>query len=109
MTAKNIGIDVKAPEKECSDEKCPFHGHLSVRGQILVGKIVSTSMTRSAVITREYQDYLPKYERKITKIKKYHVHVPDCIELGIGDTVKFAECRKLAKTISFVVVEKVKQ
>ncbi|BAB59480.1 ribosomal protein small subunit S11 [Thermoplasma volcanium GSS1] len=109
MQARNIGLDVSVPEKECTDPHCPFHGNLPVRGQVLTGKVISTAMTRSVVVAREYQQYIPKYERKATKIKKYHVHVPDCIELRVGDTVRFAECRKLAKTISFVVVEKVKQ
>ncbi|MCY0852020.1 MAG: 30S ribosomal protein S17 [Thermoplasma acidophilum] len=109
MYTRNIGLDVKLPEGECNDPHCPYHGKLSVRGQVLTGKVVSANMTKSAVVAREYQQYIPKYERKATKIKKYHVHVPDCIKIKPGDTVRFAECRKLAKTISFVIVEKVNQ
>ena len=37
---RDIGIDVKPPERECEDENCPFHGTLSVRGQLLRGKVV---------------------------------------------------------------------
>ena len=33
----DIGIDVKLPTKICDDQFCPFHGTLSVRGQILDG------------------------------------------------------------------------
>ena len=35
---RDIGIDVTPPEKECTDQNCPFHGKLSVRGQILEGQ-----------------------------------------------------------------------
>lgn len=104
---RNIGLDVKLPEQECNDKKCPFHGELSIRGQIIDGVIESASMKGSAVVKRTHQRYLSKYERKITLFSKYHAHVPQCISLKPGDTVKIAECRKLAKTVSFVVVEKV--
>ncbi|WP_337860259.1 30S ribosomal protein S17 [Ferroplasma sp.] len=103
----NIGIDVKPPEKECKDPNCPFHGELPVRGQILTGTVVSVKMKRSIVIKRESKIYIKKYERYITKFTKYHAHLPDCIEVKIGDNVRAAECRKLAKTIDFVVIEKV--
>jgi small subunit ribosomal protein S17 len=104
---RNIGIDVKPPEKECNDINCPFHGELPVRGQILTGKVVSVKMKRSVVIRREAKIYIKKYERYITKFTKYHAHLPDCIDVKVGDNVRAAECRKLAKTIDFVVIEKV--
>ncbi|HLH86002.1 MAG TPA: 30S ribosomal protein S17 [Thermoplasmataceae archaeon] len=105
--AKNIGLDVKAPSKECNDRKCPFHGELKVRGQVIVGQVKSMSMIGSATIVREYKRLVKKYERKETRSSTYHAHVPKCIDLQVGDTVRIAETRKLAKTISFVVVEKV--
>lgn len=104
---RNIGLDVKLPEQECDDQKCPFHGALSIRGQIIDGVVESASMNGSAVIKKTYQRYLPKYERKMTLFSKYHAHVPGCIPVKPGDSVKIAECRKLAKTVTFVVVEKV--
>ena len=27
---KDIGLNVKAPQTECTDPNCPFHGHLAV-------------------------------------------------------------------------------
>ncbi len=104
---RNIGLDVKPPEEECKDPKCPFHGTLSIRGQIIDGIVDSASMKGGAVVKRAHQRYLSKYERKITLFSKYHAHVPDCIHVKPGDEVRIAECRKLAKTISFVIVEKV--
>ena len=107
--SRNIGLDVKPPTEECKDRNCPFHGDLSIRGQIITGEVESASMLKSAVIRRTYRKSIKKYERKMTQFSEYHVHVPDCIKLHPGDMVKIAECRKLAKTISFVVVERMSQ
>ncbi|AAT43234.1 30S ribosomal protein S17 [Picrophilus oshimae] len=104
---ENIGIDVKKPERTCNDPKCPFHGNLRIHGQIIVGTVVSTKMNGSIVLKRESRRLIKKYERYETKISKFHAHLPGCIDVRPGDRVKIAECRKLAKTISFVVVEKV--
>ncbi len=106
---KNIGISVAPPEAECTDAKCPFHGTLSVRGQVIEGTVESSAMKGSAVVTRERRRRIPKYERYETRFSKYHAHVPGCITVSKGDRVRIAECRKLAKTISFVIIEKVKQ
>lgn len=106
---KNIGLDVPPPAEECSDRNCPFHGELKVRGQLITGTVESASMKKSATIVREYMKPLRKYERKETRFSKYHAHVPECIHLKPGDQVRIAECRNLAKTISFVVIEKVNQ
>ncbi len=107
MEMRNIGIDVKPPEKECNDINCPFHGSLPVRGQMIAGKVISVKMERSIIIQRETKEYIKKYERYRTKFKKYHAHLPDCIDVKPGDVVRIGECRKLAKTINFVVIEKV--
>ena len=32
-----VGLNVKEPETKCDDPNCPFHGNLSVRGQVLEG------------------------------------------------------------------------
>ena len=61
--ARDIGYDVKPPEKECDDPHCPFHGTLPVRGKILIGRVVSTKMRRTIIVERNYLHYLPKYER----------------------------------------------
>jgi small subunit ribosomal protein S17 len=102
---RDIGYDVKLPESECDDENCPFHGKLSVRGQLFRGKVVKT-YEKSAVIERELLRYVPKYERYLKKISKIHAHNPPCIDAKPGDDVTIIECRPLSKTKSFVVVEK---
>lgn len=103
---KDIGIDVKPPEKECEDEKCPFHGRLRVRGILLEGVVVSDRMNRTVVVRRDYLHYLPKYERYEKRSSKIHAHNPPCINAKVGDKVLIAECRPLSKTKKFVVIEK---
>ena len=86
-TAANIGIDVKPPKQECDDQFCPFHGTLSVRGQILEGIVVTDRMQNTAVVRREYMREIPKYERLEKKSGKYIVHSPPCLEAKAGDQV----------------------
>lgn len=104
---RNIGLEVTPPEKECSDPKCPFHGKITVRGQMIEGVVKSSSMKGTAVVRRPLRTYLKKYQRYLTRYSSYHAHIPGCMEIKPGDRVRIAECRKLAKTVSFVVVEKV--
>ncbi|MGC8584824.1 MAG: 30S ribosomal protein S17 [Thermoplasmata archaeon] len=102
---KDIGVEVKQPEKECNDPKCPFHGDLKVHGQVIEGTVSSANMIKTVVVVREYLRYDKKYERYEKRRRKYHAHVPDCISVKEGDRVKIMECRPLAKTVSFVVIE----
>ena len=108
MTAnvRNIGIEVAAPEGECSDPNCPFHGTLSVRGQIIDGVVASVKMDGTAVVERNYLKYQQKYERYEKRSSRYSVHAPACLGLKVGDNVSIMECRPLSKTVSFVAVEK---
>ena len=102
---RNIGIDVKSPENVCNDKDCPFHGNLSVRGQIFEGIVVSDKGHNTVVIKREIVRYIPKYER-YEKRTTMAAHNPSCIDAKVGDKVKIAECRPISKTKSFVVIEK---
>ena len=102
----DIGIDVKAPESTCTDQFCPFHGTLSVRGQILEGQVVSDKMQNTAVVKRDYMRKDQKYERLEKRSNKYVVHNPPCLGIETGDNVKIMECRPLSKLVSFVIIEK---
>ena len=44
-----------------TDKKCPFTGDVSIRGRIMTGRVVSTKMTRTIIIRRDYLHYIPKY------------------------------------------------
>jgi len=102
-----LGLNVTEPEEACSDENCPFHGTLSVRGQTLVGEVASTDMERTVVVEREYDVRVPKYDRYMKRRSRVSAHHPDCLDLSVGDTVRIAETRPLSKTKGHVVVERV--
>jgi len=106
---RNIGIDVKAPEKECNDKNCPFHGSLKVRGKSFLGDVVKDKMYNGATVEWYGTRYISKYER-YEKIKtKIHAHNPPCISAKIGDKVRVMECRPLSKTKNFVIIEKISE
>lgn len=102
----DIGVNVRPPEKTCTDRLCPFHGTLPVRGQMLEGEIVSDKMQMTVVVKREYMRKNRKYERLEKRTSKYLVHSPPCFEAKMGDHVKIMECRPLSKQVSFVIIEK---
>jgi small subunit ribosomal protein S17 len=104
--ARDIGLDVPLPAAPCGDRHCPFHGKLSVRGQLFNGTVVSARMQRTVVVEREYQRYARKFERYEKRTKRFKAHSPPCLGLQAGDLVTIIECRPLAKTVSFVAVAK---
>jgi small subunit ribosomal protein S17 len=102
---RDIGLDVRLPKSDCEDPKCPFHGRLKVRGQILEGTVVSSAMQGTVVVSRTLLHYVPKYERYEKRRRRYLAHAPPCLGITTGRRVKIAETRPLAKNVSFVVVE----
>ena len=102
-----IGLNVPEPESTCSDENCPFHGSLSVRGQTLEGEVASTDMDKTVIVEREYDVNVPKYDRLMKRRSRVPAHAPECLGLSVGDTVRIAETRPLSKTKSHVVVEQI--
>ena len=99
------GLNVTEPETTCSDENCPFHGTLGVRGQTLEGTVASTDMTKTVVVEREYDVYVPKYDRYMKRRSRVSAHHPPCLDIEEGEQVRIAETRPLSKTKSHVVVE----
>jgi small subunit ribosomal protein S17 len=102
----DIGLGAKAPKKSCDDRNCPFHGGLSVRRKFLDGKVVSTKMTKTVTVERDYLQYVRKYTRYEKRRSRIMAHSPPCLEVHEGDRVKVAECRPISKEVAFVVVEK---
>ncbi len=107
--ATNIGISVRQPKKTCKDGNCPFHGHIKVRGRQHTGTVVSTRMSKSAVVQWERRHFLPKYERYELRLSKITVHAPECLEIREGDIVRVAETRPLSKTKHNVIIENLGQ
>ncbi|NLI62636.1 MAG: 30S ribosomal protein S17 [Methanosarcinaceae archaeon] len=103
--SKDIGLNVPLPEHECNDINCPFHGKLSVRGQTLIGTVISSKMDKTVVIERQHQATVTKYNRYEKRRTVMHAHNPPCLNAKQGDVVTITECRPLSKTKSFVVVK----
>ena len=102
---RNIGISVNAPKKEGTDKHCPFHGTLSVRGKLFDGKVVSAKAKNTIVLQKESPVYFSKFKRYARSKNTIHAYKPSCIDVEEGDSVLSAECRPVAKSVSFVVVE----
>ena len=104
---RNIGLKIKSPKNEPdkNDKKNPFNGTLSIRGKLFEGKIVKTNAKDTVVIQKESPVYFSKFKRYGRSKNSIHAHVPTNLEVKDGDMVIAAECRPLAKSVSFVVVE----
>lgn len=105
-TARNIGIpNITAPEKECEDHDCPFHGRLRVRGRIMDGVVISTKMRGTVTFQMDYLSLVKKYNRYERRRSRKHAHLPDCMSIEVGDRVKAIECRPISKNVSSVIIQ----
>lgn len=80
---------------------------IPTRGMIFTGKVVSAKAKNTAVVSTDYLRKVPKFERVEKRRTKTHVHVPTGMDIKEGDIVRYAECRKISKTKSHVVIEKI--
>ncbi|KIM66217.1 hypothetical protein SCLCIDRAFT_1211446 [Scleroderma citrinum Foug A] len=105
---KDVGLGFKTPPEAIQgtyiDKKCPFTGNVSIRGRILTGKVISTKMTRTIIIRRDYLHYIPKYHRYEKRHKNLAAHVSPAFRVEVGDTVTVGQCRPLSKTVRFNVL-----
>jgi small subunit ribosomal protein S17 len=80
---------------------------LSIRGNVFTGKVISDKRNKTVTVERKLTQFNPKYER-YKKIKsKVAAHNPPEINAKEGDIVKIGETRKISKTKSFIVLEKI--
>jgi ribosomal protein uS17 len=93
---------------ECED-RCPYHGTLSIRGRRFDGTVTKI-VGRRLLIEWERIIYHPKFERFSRLKSKLHAHIPKCMmnDIKVGDYVEIGECRPLSKIIHFAVVKKLK-
>lgn len=63
----------------------------------LSGKVVSTTMNKTATVLIDDMRLNKKYQKKYRVSKKYHVH-DEAGEAKVGDVVTFVECRPISKT-----------
>ena len=106
---RNVGLGFKTPklakEGVYVDKKCPFTGNVSIRGRILKGMVISTKMTRTVVIRRDYLNWCGKYRRFEKRHTNMSVHCSPCFEnVKEGDIVTVGQCRPLTKTVRFNVL-----
>lgn len=104
---RNIGVSVKAPEKECNDANCPFHGSLSVRGRIFTGVVIGKDLNRTITVEWPRVIYLHKFERYEKKRSRVKAHNPECLNANVGDKVTIMETRPISKSKKFAVIEKI--
>ena len=101
----SAGLEISAPAQKCDDARCPFHGHVKVRGRLLTGRVVSTAGKSFVVIQMEYLHKIRKFGRSERRKSRLTAHLPGCIQAHEGEMATIAECRPLSKSISFVVVQ----
>ncbi len=105
--ARKVGVDywgLKPPETSCDDPKCPWHGHLKVRGGLLVGRVYKARAQKMVVVEREYLVYVKKFRRYERRRSRIHAYLPPCLKVSPGDTVLIGETRPLAKSVAWVVL-----
>jgi small subunit ribosomal protein S17 len=105
---RNIGLKTILPEKECKDQNCPYHGKITVRGRIFIGKVISDKAQKTVTVSWPRIKFVKKYERYETKMSKLKAHNPDCIDAQHGDLVRVMETKPISKTKHFVVIEIIK-
>lgn len=106
---RNIGISVKEVDVKPGDRKDPFTSPLALRGQRLVGTVISAKAQRTATVIIERQVKVKKYNRYVRKRSKIQVHNPDSINAADGDIVRLAATKPLSKTKHHVIVEIIKK
>merc|ERR1711934_626140 len=106
---KSIGLGFKVPLKAKGgryiDKKCPFTGQVSIRGKLLRGVVHRCFMKNTITVRRDYLHYITKYRRYEKRHKMISAHCSPCFDARPGDEVMIGECRPLAKTVRFNVLE----
>jgi small subunit ribosomal protein S17 len=72
-----------------------------------IGKVVSTKMSKTAVIETVSRVPHPKFGKIVKHVKKFHVHDEEN-KAQVGDTVRIMETRPLSKLKRWRLVEIVK-
>ena len=76
--------------------------------RLLVGRVTSAKMQKTVVVRVERRVRHPQMGKVVTRTRKYHAHVATG-QYGEGDMVEIAECRPVAKTVSWRVTRLVEK
>ncbi len=71
--------------------------------KILIGKVVSMKMDKTATVAVERVVVHPLYKKRYKRIKKYHVH--DELGAKVNDVVKFVASKPYSKSKKWKLVE----
>ena len=80
-----------------------------IRGRVLIARVVSAKMNKTAVCELDRLQFNSKYHRHERKQTRVKAHNAESINAKEGDIVKIGETRPISKTKSFVIIEKVKE
>lgn len=72
--------------------------------QTVVGKVVSTKMQNTVVVSVERSFKMPIYKKIIRRHKKYKAHNED-LKINEGDTVEIVRSRPISKDKHFKVLK----
>jgi len=103
MKSEIMGVQI--PNKNCTDNKCPFHGEITVKKELFRGKIIKKDVSHSATIEWSKPFFVPKFERYEVRRYRMRVHNPACVNAEIGEEVLVAKTRPLSKTKNHVVLQ----
>ena len=93
-----------APGNVCQDKKCPFHGEINVKKELLKGTVIKKDVNHSATISWFSPNFLPKYERFESRKSKLRVHNPACLDVPVGTAVVVAKTHPLSKTKHHIIL-----
>ncbi len=98
-------MGVPTPNKNCTDNKCPFHGEITVKKELFRGKLIKKDVSRSATIEWFKPVFVPKFERYEVRRYRMRTHNPACVNAEIGEEVLVAKTRPLSKTKNHVILQ----
>ena len=84
-------------------------GPISTRGHVRSGIVVSDRSKKTVIVEWDTLDSFPKYRRFARSKSRLPVHNPESIGAKLGDEVEVAECRKISKTKSWIVIKIIKR
>ena len=90
----------------CNDPHCGIHGGLITRGRRFSGTVTESKAQKTASVEWTRKHYIPKYERYEIRRSRVKAHNPECVSAKKGDKVILGETRRISKTKSFVILEK---
>jgi small subunit ribosomal protein S17 len=73
--------------------------------KVLTGKVVSTKMQNTVVVSVERAYQHPVYRKTIRRSKKYKAHVDADMKVLEGNVVDITECRPLSREKTFKVTK----